>query len=267
MTHQELVGLALEVVEISKKVGHFIKSEIDKVSSEDILLKDMNSLVSYVDTTAEKMFVKALSNLLPQSGFITEEGTASHLTQNEKVVWVIDPLDGTTNYLKRIPHYSSSIALMIDGELAIGVVSDISQDTYYHAIQGGGAFCNGKRIEVSPISALNEAILVTGFPYDRQDTFESLMRMLAYFLKHARGVRRLGSAALDLAYVASGRLDAYYEASLNIWDIAAGILLVKEAGGMVSDFNGGDNSLEKGEVIVANPKLHKAIEGVILSME
>ncbi len=258
MTQDNLRVLCDEVIVLAKEVGAFIKGEIDQVSSEDIEHKDLNSLVSYVDKTAEEQIVAKLTELLPDSGFITEEETTLQDSSHE-YTWIIDPLDGTTNYLKRIPHYSTSIALTYKGELVLGVVSDISQDTYYHAIKDGGAFCNGSRIKPSPVGRLNEAIIVTGFPYNRKAEFDDLMRTLAYFLKHSRGIRRLGSAALDLAYVASGRLDAYYETSLNIWDVAAGILLVQEAGGRVTDFSGGSDSLSKAEVVVANPTLHEEV--------
>lgn len=258
MTHDNLQVLCKEVLVLAREVAVFIKGEIDNVTQADIETKDLNSLVSYVDKTAEERLVAGLSKLLPDSGFITEEKTTLQDSSHE-YTWIIDPLDGTTNYLKRIPHYSTSIALTYQGNLVLGVVSDISQDTYYHAIKDGGAYCNGSRIKTSKVSKLNEAIVVTGFPYNRKAEFDDLMNTLAYFLKQSRGIRRLGSAALDLAYVASGRLDAYYETSLNIWDVAAGILLVKEAGGTVTDFSGGGDSLDKAEVVVSNPALHPEV--------
>jgi myo-inositol-1(or 4)-monophosphatase len=251
----QLQSLAEAVIQKTILVGTFIQGEVDKVTSSDIITKDFNSLVSYVDTTAEQMLVAELSLLLPQAGYVTEENTTTQDT-NEAYTWIIDPLDGTTNFLKGIPHYSTSIALMFNGKIILGVVNDITQNTIYHAIAGHGAFANNRPIQVSKVENLAEAIIVTGFPYERTKDFEGNLAALTHFLRQSRGIRRLGSAALDLAYVASGKLEIYYESQLNIWDIAAGVLLVEEAGGLVSDIKGQANHLQEASVIVSNKYLH-----------
>lgn len=262
MDKNRLELLSAEVIMLARDIGKFIHYQIDQVSANDIVTKEHNSLVSYVDTTAEERLVKALSALLPEAGFITEEGTIDQALQQE-LVWIIDPLDGTTNYLQRIPHYSTSIALQVNGEIILGVISDISQDKIYHAIKGQGAFCNGKPISVAQKEKVSEAIVVTGFPYDRDKDFELTIEALIYFVKHARGIRRLGSAALDLVYVASGKLDVYYESNLNIWDVAAGNLIVEEAGGIVTDYLGGDKHLMGHSMIASNPNLHSQVKMVL----
>jgi len=255
--------LCAEVILIAREIGKFIHYQIDQVSANDIITKEHNSLVSYVDTTAEQRLVKALTQILPEAGFITEENTIEQALMQE-MVWIIDPLDGTTNYLQRIPHYSTSIALQVNGEILLGVVSDISQDKIYHAIKGGGACCNGTKVKIASKEKISEAIIATGFPYNRDLDFDTSIEALVYFVKHARGMRRLGSAALDLVYVASGKLDAYYESNLNIWDVAAGNLIVEEAGGIVTDYNGGDTHLMGKSMIAANPNLHSQVS-IILS--
>jgi len=254
--------LSAEVIMLAREIGKFIHYQIDQVSADDIITKQHNSLVSYVDTTAEERLVKALKALLPEAGFITEEGTIEQALKQD-LVWIIDPLDGTTNYLQRIPHYSTSIALQVNGEIVLGVVSDISQDKIYHAIKGQGAHCNGLPIKVATKQSIAQSLIVTGFPYNRDLNFEATVESLIYFVKHARGIRRLGSAALDLVYVASGKLDAYYDSNLNIWDVAAGNLIVAEAGGIVTDYHGSDGHLMGHSMIAANPDLHSQVKVVL----
>lgn len=248
------------VTELCIEVGDFIKTEWHKVQSDDIEVKDLNSLVSYVDKEAEKLIVKKLASLIPEAGFITEENT---VTQEKKAkLWIVDPLDGTTNFLYKIPHFSISIALQIDGEVVFGAVHDIILNTTYTAIKGFGAWENNNSISVRQTKKLSETIAVTGFPYKRDYDIDKNLSVLKHFILHCRGIRRLGSAALDLAYVASGKIDIYYEKTLNIWDIAAGYLLVNEAGGQVSGFNEA-SPLVSGSVIATNTYLHDEVRNVI----
>lgn len=247
--------------ELCRKVADFQKQQLDLVSEKDIESKDLNSLVSYVDKESERMIVEALMALTPQAGFITEEDTED--SQVEALTWIIDPLDGTTNYLQKIPHFSISIALMEEGQLTLGIVYEVMIDVAYTAILGEGAWEDEKRISVSNTSLMNQAIVVTGFPYKRDEDLAASFDLLKYCIENCRGVRRLGSAALDLAYVASGKIDLYYERSLNIWDLAAGALLVSEAGGVITDYNGKGNYLQKGSLISSNSFLHSEMLKVI----
>lgn len=256
--------LTMDLLAICKKAGHFIESNLHQVSAGDIEVKSRNSLVSFVDKQAEKILVRELQDLIPGSGFITEESTIEQSTN--EYTWIIDPLDGTTNFLQKIPVYSVSVGLVYQDEIISGVVYSIPQDEAFYAWKGGGAWCNGKRIYVSGQNNVEEAMVATGFPYASRDMLPKLTSVFEYFLVHAKGIRRLGSAAVDLAYVACGRFDVYYETSLNAWDIAAGILLVKEAGGIVTDFNGDQAMLENGQVIAAAPGIHAAVEDHIQSI-
>lgn len=243
------------------EVATFIKAELHEVSDTDIETKDMNSLVSYVDKEAEKMIVKSLSQLTPSAGFITEEDTEDR--HDKALTWIIDPLDGTTNFLQKIPHFSISIALMEAGEITLGIVYEIMLDNPYTAIKGEGAWEGTRKMSVSPTKEMLSAVVVTGFPYRRDINIDASLAVLKYCIIHCRGVRRLGSAALDLAYVAAGKIDIYYENALNIWDVAAGALLVQEAGGKISDYDGGTDYLE-GTIISSNGHLHNEIHQAIL---
>ncbi len=250
-----------EVIAISQKAGAFIRQEFGNVTSGQVQTKSLNSLVSYVDINAEKMIVEALSKLIPEAGFITEEDTAEPTTQ--KLNWVIDPLDGTTNFLKGVPVFSVSIALVHENDVLLGVVYDIMQDWCFSASKGQGAFLNGHQIHISEQTDFSKAIIATGFPYHRLSHDSPLFILLRSFIERSSGLRRLGSAAIDLAYVACGKVEGYYETTLNAWDIAAGILLVKEAGGKITDFEDQETMLQKGDVLAANPILHKEMLSII----
>ena len=243
------------------EVAVFIRENVDKVSASDIEEKELNSLVSYVDKEAERMIVEALRKLTPDAGFITEEDTEDQTTQEQ--IWVIDPLDGTTNFLRKIPHFSISIALMENNEITIGIVYEVMLDKAYTAIKGHGAWEGKKKLSVTSITDMSKAIVVTGFPYRKNLNMEASFDVLRFCVMNCRGVRRLGSAALDLAYVAAGKIDIYYENSLNIWDLAAGALLVQEAGGKITDFEGGENYLQTGGIISSNHFLQLEITEAI----
>ncbi len=256
MKVSELHVLRKYVSQIADDVAVFIRDELHNVSDKDIEQKALNSLVSYVDKQAEEQLIERLSALIPGTGFITEEETVGQ--EVREINWIIDPLDGTTNYLQKIPHFSISIALDING-VVLGVVHDIMQGEIYSAVREGGAYINDRPIRVSQKSELAEAIIVTGFPYSKDYDIEALFSVLRYMLTHSRALRRLGSAALDLAYVASGKFDAYYEGKLNIWDLAAGALLVEEAGGKVTDYEKGSSYLQTGEIISSNALLYEKV--------
>jgi len=263
MSKNQLFELKEELISLGIRVSDFIKNELHRVGKGDIETKDLNSLVTYVDKEAERLIVTHLSELTPDYGFITEEDTVD--SADKPNVWIIDPLDGTTNFIQKIPHFSISIALQHKGETVLGMVYEIMHDIAYTAIKGFGAWENEEVMSVSSKLDMSQAIVVTGFPYRRDFDIDKSLAILKYCVTHCRGVRRLGSAALDLAYVAAGKIDIYYENSLNIWDLAAGALLVEEAGGKVTDYEGGQNHLNSGRIISSNSKLHDKISSVIKS--
>lgn len=247
-------------IPLIKSTGVFIKNELNKVTQAQIETKDRNSLVTYVDKEAEKQLVEGLRVILPDSGFITEEDTIEQETKES--TWIIDPLDGTSNYLHRIPHFSVSVGLMVDDQIVVGIVLNAYSGECFYAWKNGGAYLDGAPISVSDTSRVDSSVIATGFPY-KIDDVAPLIRTLGHFMRYARGIRRMGSAALDLAYVACGRFDCYYETTLNAWDVAAGTLIVTEAGGVVSDFDKGQNFLFGRQVIAANKHIHQDVHQVI----
>ena len=246
--------ITLQAIPIVQSVGTFIKKELGKVDTQAIEEKSLNSLVSYVDRTAEEKLVAGLGKILPSATFLTEEETVEQ--QNSDLQWIIDPLDGTTNFLFNIPIFSVSVALKHNDELVVGLVYEVNQAECFYAWKSGGAYLNEKPISVSKRETLAEGLIATGFPYYDYSLMPKYFKALEAFMQGTRGIRRLGSAAVDLAYVACGRFDAFYEYSLNIWDVAGGILLVREAGGKVSDFSGKEKNLTGAEIIASSAKVY-----------
>lgn len=252
--------LTNQVAEIAVKAGAFIRKERKNFAKEQVELKGKSDLVSYVDRETEKMLVQNLSALLPQSGFLTEEKTTAQETK--EYTWIIDPLDGTTNFVHDIPNYCVSIALMHENEIIVGVVYEIANDECFSASKNGGAFLNGSRIWVAAESRIEDNVFGTGFPIHNFKKIDDYLAILNELMKNTHGLRRMGSAAADMAYVACGRFGGFFEYNLNPWDIAAGALLVQEAGGIVTDFKGGDDYLF-GEEIVGAGAVHKQLLAVI----
>jgi len=243
------------VEELSKEVGSFLKNEQDSILEADIEFKGRtNDLVSRADKEAETLFVEALEQLIPEAGFIAEEGTSTR--KGDRFNWIIDPLDGTTNYLYGIPCYCTSVALIDGDELVLGVIYDPERNECFSAVKGQGAKLNGEPIHVSRQANLSKSLIATGFPYDNRGRQREYLDILEKVNRNTRGIRRLGSAALDLAYVACGRFDAFYEYGLNPWDCAAGALIIKEAGGQVSDFKGEENYLFGSSILSTNGKIY-----------
>ncbi|MBL7826048.1 MAG: inositol monophosphatase [Saprospiraceae bacterium] len=245
---QQLISLARAAV---TETAVFINHETGKVQAGQIEEKFLNGLVSYVDRTAEEMLVKQLSAILPQAAFVTEEETVAQ-TSEAGLKWIIDPLDGTTNFLYGVPHFSISVALQSTDELLLGIVHHVPANEQFYAWKDGGAWCNDQAIQVSRRAELRQALISTGFPYHNFERAEGWFNALRRFMEEGRGVRRFGSAALDLAWVACGRFDVFFEYGLNAWDVAAGALLVKEAGGHVCDFSGGQAFIDKKEMLATN---------------
>lgn len=249
-----------EVVKIARRTGEFIRHEGLKFDRTHIQEKGINNLVSYVDMEAEKMIVQTLKFTLPEAGFITEEGTET--IRGERYNWVIDPLDGTTNFMHGLPPYSVSIALVDGKDPIIGVIYIVTSDECYHAYKGGGAFRDRERIQVSSVTDFKDGLFITGMPYNAFERLDDYWGVFGHFMKNSHGIRRLGSAAADLAYVASGKSEGFFEHGLNAWDVAAGALLVTEAGGIVTDYEGKDNYLFGRSVIAGcavQPEMLKAI--------
>ena len=249
--------LCLFSCDVARSTGTFMAEERKNFDTSKIETKGLHDLVSYVDKESEQRIIAALQVLLPESGFIAEEGTNDK--RGERFNWVIDPLDGTTNFIQGVPIYAVSIGLLDGEELVLGVVYEVGRDECFYAWKNGGAYLNGEPIQVSKRSNIHDTLLATGFPYNDFSKMESYMQFLEWTMKNARGVRRLGSAATDLAYVACGRFDAFWEYDLKPWDVAAGAVIVKEAGGTVTDYKGGDNYLFGKEIVAGNGLIDEVI--------
>ena len=244
----------------AKKAGKFIKQEQKNFIYNQVEIKGLNDLVSYVDKTSEKMIVEELNKIMPEAGFLVEENSIS---ESKNYNWIVDPLDGTTNYVHGIPCYSVSIGLECKGEIILGVVYEINRDECFYASKGKGSFLNGEKIQVSDRKNLSESLIATGFPINNFSRLKNYLEALEYFIKNTHGVRRIGSAATDLCYLACGRVDAFFEYNLNAWDIAAGAIIVKEAGGSIYDFSGGENWLFGNEISCSNRLLKEEFNLVI----
>ncbi|NJL74003.1 MAG: inositol monophosphatase [Saprospiraceae bacterium] len=245
-----------------QQVGKFIVGELGKVQASQVEDKSVNSLVSYVDKQAEIQLVEALQQILPTATFITEEATIEN--SKSELTWIIDPLDGTTNFLHGIPCFSVSVGLQCEGQLVVGIVLEPTRNEMFYAAHQQGAFLNGNRIKVRQNATFANSLIAIGFPYNDGKRVQQMLSMFETFQKESRGIRRLGSAALDLAYTAAGRFDAYFEGGINAWDIAGGALLVKEAGGIVTDYQGGDDFLFSGEIIAATPSVYDRLKSLVL---
>ncbi len=239
-----------DVIDVTTEVADFIRGEVNNFDKNKIEQKNsFNNLVSYVDKESEKRLVSALNKILPGAGFLAEEGTSSEGTNDYR--WIIDPLDGTTNFTHGLPPYAISIGLANKDKIIFGIVYEITRNECFYATEEGAAYCNDKVIKVAPTPTLNESLLATGFPYYHFDKRDEYLSIIKTFLELTHGVRRMGSAATDLAYVACGRMDGFFEYNLNPWDVAAGSLIVERAGGSVSDFKGKNNFLYGGEICAA----------------
>lgn len=251
MDAQFLIQSAIPLI---KEVGTFIRQEARNFDRSVIDLKSQNQLVSYVDLTAEKTLVEGLRKLSPDAGFVTEEATVAR-NRHAPIVWIVDPLDGTTNFVHGLPVFSISVGLMMNGKLCGGIVYEINLDECFYAWEGGKAYCNATEIHVSKALRLDDTLIATGFPYYDYDQMEEYLSLLKVLMKGTRGLRRLGSAAVDLAYVACGRFDAFFEYGLAAWDVAAGAFIVQQAGGKVDDFSGGGEFLFGKEIVASQPQV------------
>jgi len=261
MTSTELKHLCSNVNELSKEITSFLLKEVGNVNAADIQEKGLHDFVTYVDKTSEKKIATRLAALLPEAGMILEEKSVEK--HGERYRWVVDPLDGTTNFIHRVPLFSVSIALMDGEDTILGVVREANLDECFTAWKGAPALLNGSEIHVSGISSIDSALFATGFPYYDYEKMDAYLEVFKYFMQHTSGLRRLGSAAVDLAYVACGRLEGFYEYGLKPWDVAAGAFIVQQAGGKVTDFGGENNFIFSGEMLATNSDLHEQVRQVV----
>jgi len=254
----------MQAVEVAKAAGKFISGERKKFNPSEIIHKGQRDMVSYVDVNAEKMIVDGLTKILPEADFLTEENTVT-AKSSSRFRWIIDPLDGTTNFIHGVPAFSVSIALAQKNDLLAGVVYEINLDECFYAWKNGGAYCNGEKISVSKNAVLRDSLTATGFPYREFPHMDRFFATLRFLFNNSHGVRRLGSAAVDLVYVACGRFDGFYEYNLNAWDVAGGALIVQEAGGKVTDFRGGNDFLFGKEILASNSLLHDELLNAVVN--
>jgi myo-inositol-1(or 4)-monophosphatase len=254
MMHLE--SISREVIMISRETSHFISQQAKTFKSTDIEEKGLHDLVSYVDRTAEEMIVKSLKKLLPEAGFIAEE-SGSKLAGRYN--WIIDPLDGTTNFIHGVPVYAISIALQENNRTILGLVHEINQNECFYAWKDSPAFLNDKQIHVSETHNLSKSLLATGFPYSDFSRLEPYLKLFSKLTRNTRGIRRLGSAAVDLAYVACGRFEAFYEYGLHPWDVAGGAFIVEQAGGKLSGFDGSAEVVFGSDIIASNGLVHQEL--------
>lgn len=254
-------GQIEKITDLIQDTGEYIQSQARRVSERDVKSKDLNSFVSYVDREAEQRLVQGLERIQPGYGYWTEEETVARSTQSHR--WIIDPLDGTTNFLHGLPAYAVSVALEIDRELQLGWVYHIPARQMYFARKGGGALLNGRPIHTSETTDLQDSLIATGFPYTDFSEKSSYMDLLAHLMPKTRGLRRWGSAAIDLVFTAAGQFQGFYELGLSAWDVAGGALIVTEAGGVVTDFSGSPHFMDNRQIIAAPPVIHRQLQAEI----
>jgi len=251
-------ALWMVMTEAARKTARTLRRDFGEVEQLQVSNKGPSDFVTAADTKAEKTLRAELAKARPKFGFLMEE---SGLVEGEdkKHRWIIDPIDGTTNFLHGIPHFAISVALEMEGDIIAGVVYNPIVEEMFYAEKGKGAFLNDRRLRVSSRNRLSESVMATGIPFHGRPGHDAFLKQMGVVMKDVAGIRRMGAASLDLAYVAAGRFEGFWESGLQPWDIAAGLLLVQEAGGFVTDFKGAKNILESGDVVAANAKLHKQL--------
>lgn len=264
--------ICIEVCEIARQAGGYIRSERENFSSESIEYKGDQNLVSYVDKSAEKMILEQLNKLLPEAKVLAEESTADLEAQlmehgEDEFLWVVDPLDGTTNFIHALPPYCVSIALLQGKKPVVGVIYEITSNECYYGWQGSKCYINGREVKVSEISEVKDSLIITGIAYNMENGVESFMKAFNYFNKYSNGTRRMGSAAANLAYVAAGRAECFFQRGLSPWDVAAGALLVECAGGKVVDYEKQNNCIFGRSIIATNNNSHQKFINILCEKE
>jgi myo-inositol-1(or 4)-monophosphatase len=256
-----LENICNQVIALTQSTGEFIREQQNQFTFDRVETKGLHDFVSYVDKESEKRLVEELIKIVPEAGFIAEEGTGQKNVNG--LNWIIDPLDGTTNFIHGLPPYAISIALAKGEEIILGVIYEVTLNECFYAWGNGKAYLNSKEIRVSNISNIDDSLIATGFPYYDYKRIEPFMKTMEHFMRHSHGLRRLGSAATDLAYVACGRFEAFYEYSLQPWDVAAGAFIVQQAGGKVSDFSGDKNYIFGKEIIACNNNIFDSFQTLV----
>jgi myo-inositol-1(or 4)-monophosphatase len=250
-----IINIALRA---ARAAGNIIVRSMERMESVQVTEKGKNDFVTEVDKQSEQVIIDMIRQAYPSHSILAEE-SGKQVNADEETVWIIDPLDGTNNYMHGFPHFAISIGIQHKGRLEHGLIFDpVKQETFI-ASRGEGARLNDRRIRVSKCAGLPSALLGTGFPFRQFEQMDAYLNTLKTLMPQTVGIRRAGSAALDLAYVAAGRLDGFWEAGLGAWDLAAGAILVQEAGGLVSDYQGSENYLTTGDIVAGTPKVFKAL--------
>ncbi len=255
-------------VDAALQAGRLVRTHAGRLREVDVRHKGVHDLVTNVDEASQALITRLLRQAYPDHTVLAEEGvhSAALVEVADGHRWIIDPIDGTTNFTHGLPPYAVSIALQRGAEVVLGVVLEVAHEELFTVIRGDGAYRNGVRIRVSQRPTLDRSLLATGFPYRAFSHVDSYLRVFRRFMQETRGVRRLGAAAIDLAYVACGRFDGFFETGLNAWDVAAGALLVEEAGGRVSDYHNAPNPLFKKQILATNGSLHEAMLDILAPM-
>ncbi len=260
----DLENICRELCAVAREAGDFIARNRETFDSSRIEHKGAQNLVSYVDKGAEELIIKRLKEILPEAKFLAEESSKETLSENPEgeYLWVIDPLDGTTNFIHSLPPYCVSLALMCGSEVVVGVIYEVTRDECFSTYKDAPVLLNGKEVGVSDVEEVVDSLVITGVAYTQRgaDNFE---RAFEYFNRNSNGTRRIGSAAANLAFVAVGRAECFFQCGLEAWDVAAGVLLVKNGGGVVVDYDGGENYVFGRSVIATNNKSHKKFYSII----
>ena len=243
-------------IKAARAAGAIINRAALDVESVRVSQKQVNDFVTEVDQAAEQIIIETLLTAYPGHGILAEESGSTHGAQDSDYIWIIDPLDGTTNFIHGFPVYCVSIALAVKGKVEQAVIYDPSRNDLFTATKGRGAYMNDRRIRVSKRTRLEECLISTGFPFRPGDNFKNYLNMMADVMQRTAGMRRPGAAALDLAYVAAGFTDGFFETGLKPWDVAAGSLLVTEAGGLIGNFTGEADFMEHQECMAGNPRIY-----------
>jgi myo-inositol-1(or 4)-monophosphatase len=248
-------------VTAARRAGDIILKNLGHLSTGDIQSKQESDFVTEVDRLSESVIMQVIREKFPSHSFLAEETLKQEEQDNYR--WIIDPLDGTTNYIHGFPMFSVSIALEYKREIIVGVVFDPLRDELFHALKDSGAFLNNNPVQVSDITSLKKSLITTGFPFRKKDMIDLYLEAFKKIFNNVSDLRRAGSAALDFAYLSSGRSDGFFEIGLSPWDVAAGSLVIKEAGGTITDFGGGGDYLSTGNIVAGNTKIHAELLAII----
>jgi myo-inositol-1(or 4)-monophosphatase len=263
MSNTNLHPMINVAVKAARAAGAIINRAALDVESVRVSQKQVNDFVTEVDHAAEAIIIENLLTAYPGHGIWAEESGHEHGAKDSEFVWIIDPLDGTTNFIHGLPTYCVSIALAVKGKIEQAVVYDPTRNDLFTATKGRGAYLNNRRIRVAKRTQLKDCLISTGFPYRHDDDLNTYLRLMGEMIQRTAGLRRPGAAALDLAYVAAGYTDGFFELGLQPWDVAAGSLLITEAGGLVGNFSGESNFLEQRECMTANPRIYGQMVAIL----